>query len=279
MSDVLEGNFGKLNPKVWSDVRDIDAIWSLPDASLHRNVDKIIQQAATAHGDRLCTAVMCPPDIYGMGKGPGRKESFYIPLFWEEVEKLGATFYQDAGANKRSFVHIDDLMKIYLKLIEAAAAGGEGVDWGLEVSPLISNSFVFDCALTSEYRGTTLPPPRSGRSAKSPRRQVASSNPGAAWLPRFPNLFRKRTSVGCWDEEAVRAFHCTCLRAIRDRWRTEQENSSAIPHHPQPSLRHYERSLILQYLLDLNNSRQHSANLPSEESRTKNRRYWLLKIF
>lgn len=30
-------------------------------------------------------------------------------------------------------MHIEDLMLLYLKLVEAAAAGGKGADWGKEV--------------------------------------------------------------------------------------------------------------------------------------------------
>jgi hypothetical protein len=75
---------GKLNPKIWSDIDDIDAITSLPDGALHRNVDKIIQEAAAANGEKLKTAIVCPPDIYGPGRGPGRTQSIYIPAYLDE---------------------------------------------------------------------------------------------------------------------------------------------------------------------------------------------------
>ena len=124
---------GKLNPKIWSDIENLDAITSLPDGELHRNVDKIIQKAAIDHGDKLKTAIMCPPDIYGPGRGPGRTQSAYIPIFWNEIKSVGAPFYADDGTNTRSWVHIEDLMTVYLKVVEAAAAGGKGADWGHEV--------------------------------------------------------------------------------------------------------------------------------------------------
>ncbi|KAF2724255.1 NAD(P)-binding protein [Polychaeton citri CBS 116435] len=123
---------GKLNPKVWSDVDDIDAIWSLPDGALHRNVDKIIQETWTQHGDKLKTAIMCPPDIYGRGRGPGRKLSVFTPLFVQEVKETGATFYVNEGANTRSWVHVDDLTTVYLKLVEAAVTGDKNAGWGRE---------------------------------------------------------------------------------------------------------------------------------------------------
>jgi nucleoside-diphosphate-sugar epimerase len=126
---------GKLNPKVWSDIDDIDNITSLPDQALHRNVDKIIQEAATANGEKLKTAIVCPPDIYGPGKGPGKTQSVYVPIFLNEIKQVGAAFYAGEGTNTKSWVHIEDLMTVYLKLVEAAVAGGGGGDWGREVRP------------------------------------------------------------------------------------------------------------------------------------------------
>ncbi|CAK4032182.1 Hypothetical predicted protein [Lecanosticta acicola] len=123
---------GKKNPKVWSDIDDIEEITSRPDAELHRNVDKIIQEAARKHGERLKTAIVCPPDIYGKGRGPGRTTSVYFPVFLDEIKTIGAPFFGGEGANTRSWVHIDDLMQIYLKLVEAAAGGGGSADWGVE---------------------------------------------------------------------------------------------------------------------------------------------------
>ncbi|KAK4892309.1 hypothetical protein LTR27_009143 [Elasticomyces elasticus] len=121
---------GTLNPKIWSDVDDIDAITSMPDIAVHRNVDKIIQNAAAEHGDKLKTAIVCPPDIYGPGRGPGGIRSVFFPMFVAEAKKVGATFYANDGSNGRSWVHIDDLMAVYMKVVEAAAKGGDGADWG-----------------------------------------------------------------------------------------------------------------------------------------------------
>jgi nucleoside-diphosphate-sugar epimerase len=79
---------------------------------------------------------MCPPDIYGKGKGLAKTRSVFVPMFIAESKKLGnRTFYFNEGTNTRSWVHIDDLMQVYLKLVEAAASGGEGATWGLEVCP------------------------------------------------------------------------------------------------------------------------------------------------
>ena len=75
----------------------------------------------------------CLTDIYGPGRGPGRTNSIYFPVYLQEIEKTGSPFYAGEGTNTRSWVHIEDLMIVYLKLVEAAAAGGGNATWGKEV--------------------------------------------------------------------------------------------------------------------------------------------------
>ena len=58
-----------------------------------------------------------------------------MPVFLDEISKVGAAFYAGEGENRRSWVHIEDLMTVYLKLVEAAIAGGGSADWGKEVRP------------------------------------------------------------------------------------------------------------------------------------------------
>ncbi|KAK0744877.1 hypothetical protein B0T21DRAFT_280338 [Apiosordaria backusii] len=126
--------YGEKNPKVWNDVQDIDELTSLPDTALHRNIEKIVQKAAVDHGNRLKCAIICSCGVYGPGKGPGRTQSQLVPVFYDEiVNNTKRAFYTQSGENTRSWVHIDDLTALYMKLIEAAAAGGGNADWGLQV--------------------------------------------------------------------------------------------------------------------------------------------------
>ncbi|KAK3112155.1 hypothetical protein LTR53_011858 [Teratosphaeriaceae sp. CCFEE 6253] len=108
---------GRLNPKIWSDVADIAEMTSLPDTAFHRKVDRMILNAAAAaaHGGKLRTAI-----------------SISMPMFVAEAKKVGAMFYAGEGANARSWVHIEDLMQVYVRLVEAAVDGGRGADWGEE---------------------------------------------------------------------------------------------------------------------------------------------------
>ena len=122
-----EQSLGKANPKTWSDVSSIDEIRNLPARALHRNTEVILHDTVRDHGDKINIAIMCPPDIYGKGKGLAKTHSALVPMYIQEIQNLGGkVFYYGEGGNLRSWVHIDDLMVLYLKVVEAAAAGKAG---------------------------------------------------------------------------------------------------------------------------------------------------------
>jgi len=125
---------GRLNPHIYSDITGIAEVITRPVGSLHQHTDRFIQETAVKHGEKIKTAIVCPPDIYGRGKGPGKTRSVYFPEFVKEIMKTGgAPFYCNEGTNTRGWVHIDDLMDLYVPLVEAAVAGGGSVTWGKEV--------------------------------------------------------------------------------------------------------------------------------------------------
>ncbi|KAF2485559.1 NAD(P)-binding protein [Neohortaea acidophila] len=134
LSDFRSDTYlGKLNPKIWSDVDDRDAISRLPDDALHRNTEMLLGKTVAEHGDKINIAIMCPPDIYGKGKGPGKTWSAFVPMYVDSVPKVNnRIFYYRDGANTRSWVHIDDLMTLYLHVVEAAVAGGGNAQWNRE---------------------------------------------------------------------------------------------------------------------------------------------------
>jgi nucleoside-diphosphate-sugar epimerase len=133
IADWKDGDYGELNPKVWSDIDDIGTLTSMPDWALHRSVEKLIQSTAAEHGDKLKCAIICSSGVYGRGRGLVRTQSLYMPDFYDEIVKLGAAFYTGSGGNRRGWVHMDDLMQVYLGLVDAAVAGGGNAIWGVEV--------------------------------------------------------------------------------------------------------------------------------------------------
>ena len=125
VSDWAEEEYlGKLNPKVWSDISSLAEIQDLPYNALHRNTELILHETVRLYDDKINIAIMCPPDIYGKGKGLAKTHSALIPMYVREIQRLGGqVFYYGQGTNTRSWVHVDDLMRVYLKVVEAAASG------------------------------------------------------------------------------------------------------------------------------------------------------------
>lgn len=124
VSDWADESFlGRLNDKVWSDAdaASLDEIRNLPDHALHRNTEKILHATIQECKEKINIAIMCPPDIYGRGKGLVKTNSALIPMFVNESRELGSVFYYREGSNTRSWVHIDDLMRLYLRVVEVAA--------------------------------------------------------------------------------------------------------------------------------------------------------------
>jgi hypothetical protein len=70
-ADVARGSYGTPSTKVYNDWDGVSEVTSLPDEAWHRKVDKIVLAA----GDNVKTAIVCPPTIYGPGRGPGNTYS------------------------------------------------------------------------------------------------------------------------------------------------------------------------------------------------------------
>lgn len=101
----------------------------MPDDAPHRVVDKVVIEA---DGGKVRTAIICPPTIYGTGRGPGNQRG-------HQVNELARCTLQEqkgiqvgAGKSQWANVHLYDLSNCFLKLLEAAVEGGKGATWGRE---------------------------------------------------------------------------------------------------------------------------------------------------
>ncbi|TDL24605.1 NAD(P)-binding protein [Rickenella mellea] len=116
----FEGKFTPAAEKVWNDNKeeDIEAI----DASQpRRNVDLELFKA-DEEGTISCY-IICPPVIYGVGKGPVNQISMPVPGMIRVALRKRQTVYVGEGTNKWSNVHIDDLMDLYLIVFKLATSG------------------------------------------------------------------------------------------------------------------------------------------------------------
>ncbi|KAF2100156.1 NAD(P)-binding protein [Rhizodiscina lignyota] len=132
VEDVHANVVGRASNKVYDDWDGIKEVTSLPDDAWHRKVDKIILGAHEKSGGKIKTAIVCPPTIYGPGRGPGNKKSDQVYKMAAYVLKSGKAFMVGEGLNTWTYIHVHDLSDLYLKLTEAALQGGGNATWNEE---------------------------------------------------------------------------------------------------------------------------------------------------
>lgn len=122
--------FGEAASKIYDDWDGIDEVTSLPDSAPHRNVDKLVLSAGTEHAQTVKTAIVCPPTIYGKGRGPGNQRSIQLPELARCTLEKKHGIQVGSGLTFWPNVHVADLSVAFLKLVEAAAYGGGNATWG-----------------------------------------------------------------------------------------------------------------------------------------------------
>jgi nucleoside-diphosphate-sugar epimerase len=125
---INQGPYGEPATKVYNDWANIQELTSFSDAAAHRTVDKIVLSASESNLN-VKTAIVCPPMIYGVGRGPDNRKSMqiYEATDFTLTERRG--FKIGKGLNIWNQVHVHDLSKLFLLLGEAAVAGGYPATW------------------------------------------------------------------------------------------------------------------------------------------------------
>ncbi|KAI9876213.1 MAG: hypothetical protein M1830_007020 [Pleopsidium flavum] len=131
-TDMQRKIFGEASTKIYDDWDGIGEMFSLPDFAPHRTVDKIVQAAGVDLSDRINTAIVCPPAIYGKGRGPGNQRSIQVYELARCTLEKKQGIQVGAGKTFWSNVHIFDLSDCYLRLVEDAAMRGGRATWGKE---------------------------------------------------------------------------------------------------------------------------------------------------
>ena len=136
VTDIDRKTYGEMSRKVYNDWDGIGEITSLPDHAPYRKNDIEI---LSADGPELRTAIVCPPTIYGLGRGPGNTRSHQIPELARSILEKKQGFQVGAGENSGPNVYIHDLSDCYVKLVEAAVEGSGKATWGKEGYYLVEN--------------------------------------------------------------------------------------------------------------------------------------------
>ncbi|GME33731.1 NAD-dependent epimerase/dehydratase [Neofusicoccum parvum] len=122
--------FGEPSTKVYDDLSSIAEITSFPDEAWHRPIDKVVLAAGSA-APTLHPAIVCPPCIYGLGRGPGNARSSQVPELTRHTLARGRGFTVGGGQARWSEVHVQDLAAVFVRLVEEAAAPSGGkATWG-----------------------------------------------------------------------------------------------------------------------------------------------------
>ncbi|KAF4975598.1 hypothetical protein F66182_17547, partial [Fusarium sp. NRRL 66182] len=132
--------FGEYDDKIYDDWDGVDELTHLPDHAFHRNVDQIVLEAGTKNGDRVKTALLCPPTIYGPGRGPINQNSRQVYALASMTLQIKKAPLLGAGKSVWNNVHIHDLGNLFVLLTEAAVAGrhDDGL-WGADGYYLVEN--------------------------------------------------------------------------------------------------------------------------------------------
>lgn len=105
----------------------MDRILNLPDEANHRDVDKIILEAATAN-PAVKPAIVGPPTIYGPGRGPVNQRSVQVYELARYGLSKGYVPYVNTGKTEWDNVHVHDLGDLFVLLVDAALDPKKRVD-------------------------------------------------------------------------------------------------------------------------------------------------------
>jgi nucleoside-diphosphate-sugar epimerase len=114
VADEADGEYA--NPVVFTEDTWFEPV---PNRRPRVAMNRFARQAGIDQGIR--TVVICPPMIYGPGRGL-QPDSDQIPKLTALARQVGAGVYFGKGLNRYSNVHIDDLVDLYMLAAEKAPA-------------------------------------------------------------------------------------------------------------------------------------------------------------
>ncbi|TVY33380.1 Uncharacterized protein LSUB1_G007852, partial [Lachnellula subtilissima] len=103
----------------YDDLDDVASLTSLPDTAFHRDIDKLVLSSASAS---VKTAIVCPPTIYGPGRGTENQRSRQVYNLVHAALAKGQAPQLGRGLTEWDNVHVHDLSALFVLLAEAAVA-------------------------------------------------------------------------------------------------------------------------------------------------------------
>ncbi|KAL4881756.1 hypothetical protein BJY04DRAFT_217823 [Aspergillus karnatakaensis] len=124
---------GEHDDKVFNDLEGVSELTNLPAEAFHRNVDEIVIKTGTENSDSVKTVIVCPPTIYGRGRGPVSLRGRQVYELANFILKERYTPVIGKGLARWNNVHVYDLSRLFALLVEAATDPSKKDDkeiWG-----------------------------------------------------------------------------------------------------------------------------------------------------
>ncbi|KAI4628990.1 hypothetical protein J4E83_003545 [Alternaria metachromatica] len=112
-----DNKLGEWSEREYNDWTAVQDLTGLPKDAFHKNVDDLVLSAGS---ESVKTAILCPPTIYGRGRGPSNTRSrqayelAHLILTGEYIPIIGQ------GKARWNNVHVSDLAQLFVLLAEAA---------------------------------------------------------------------------------------------------------------------------------------------------------------
>ncbi|KAF9894609.1 hypothetical protein FE257_006497 [Aspergillus nanangensis] len=139
-ADTDRGVYGEKSEKAYDDWDGVADLTHLPDHAFHRDVDRIVLETGVKYADVIKTALVCPPTIYGRGRGPVSQRGRQVYEMARVTLQLKKGPIIGAGQAIWNNVHVHDLSDVYVLLVEAALQRREQEGlWGGDAYYLTEN--------------------------------------------------------------------------------------------------------------------------------------------
>ena len=107
---------------IWDDVNDAASLRDWIRAHPERAVDNYVLElsSSSSSSEKIKTALVFPPIIYGSGLGPGNRRSAQVPELTRVALERGKGVQVGKGLARWANVHVEDVGRAFVKLAECA---------------------------------------------------------------------------------------------------------------------------------------------------------------
>ncbi|KAJ9132120.1 NAD(P)-binding protein [Pleurostoma richardsiae] len=128
---IWEQPCGESSPMIWDDIADIDAIKNRPEGTTHKDTDSRVRSYAST----MNVAIISPAYVHGLSPSPNHPTFLTLPDVVSTMRAFDSGFVIGKGANRETFVHVVDLARMYVALVDDALCGPDEYDprlWGVD---------------------------------------------------------------------------------------------------------------------------------------------------